>query len=304
MSLRMNAARLAALTAFAVCATLSHAQGTEDAPVAPTPAEVAQAASEAQSGGRAIPAVPPINETLQQAAQRYQASFSKAMGSAAIQLPDDEVAEDKAVLAQKTQSGDLKIESTQFVVVANVLYKKQTASLWMVDPQGNAELIGAGKTSSGRRGRFDYYLTPNGIFQNASENGNFRAEGTKNEHGIRGYGVKGMRIYDLGWQETYGGWGKLNPAKIRLQMHSTDPTYLEGRLGMPDSKGCVRVHEKFNRFVDTNAVLDRSFEENGPTWVLNKGRHASPYSGSYVVIHRWDGSQELPTEAERVKAAR
>ena len=98
--------------------------------------------------------------------------------------------------------------------------------------------------------------------------------------------------------------GKLNPAKIRLQMHSTDPTYLEGRLGMPDSKGCVRVHEKFNRFVDTNAVLDRSFEENGPTWVLNKGRHASPYSGSYVVIHRWDGSQELPTEAERVKAAR
>jgi lipoprotein-anchoring transpeptidase ErfK/SrfK len=302
VSLLPRFARTALLVALASAALVARAQtpaGSEDAPLAAEPSSGAQTSAPAAD---ALPAAP--SETLEQAAERYRAKFANAAGRAAVALPEGEEAEDQRLLAEKVANGEIKIDSTQFVVVADVLKSRQNVSIWLLDPQGQSALIGAGRTSSGRRGRFDYYLTPDGVFQNLSDNGNFRAEGTKNEHGIRGYGAKGMRIYDLGWQSSFGGWGKMNPAQIRLQMHSTDPTYMESRLGMPDSKGCVRIHQNVNRFIDANGVLDRDFELNGKTWPLDPHRVRTAYSGSYIVIHRWDGEKELPTEAERVPAAR
>jgi hypothetical protein len=36
------------------------------------------------------------------------------------------------------------------------------------------------------------------VFEHTLDNPDFRAEGTVNEFGIRGYGTKGMRIFDFG----------------------------------------------------------------------------------------------------------
>ena len=38
-------------------------------------------------------------------------------------------------------------------------------------------------------------------------NMDFRAEGTFNDNGIRGYGRKGMRVFDFGWVVSERGWG-------------------------------------------------------------------------------------------------
>ena len=56
-----------------------------------------------------------------------------------------------------------------------------------------------------------------------------RARGTS--LGIRGYGVKGMRVFDFGWVTGERTWGDGGLSPMRLQLHSTDPDVLEPRLG-------------------------------------------------------------------------
>ena len=51
-----------------------------------------------------------------------------------------------------------------------------------------------------------------------------RAEGTRNALGIRGYGERGMRVYDFGWVMGDRGWGTGGRSAMRLQMHATDPS--------------------------------------------------------------------------------
>lgn len=68
--------------------------------------------------------------------------------------------------------------------------------------------VGAAPVSTGKPGTFDHFITPTGVFSHSMDNMDFRAEGTYNENGIRGYGVSGMRIYDFGWVDAQRGWGK------------------------------------------------------------------------------------------------
>ena len=98
----------------------------------------------------------------------------------------------------------------------------------------------------------EYFQTPIGIFENKI-NG-YEAKGTFNDKGIRGLGLKGMKVYDFGWQ-----YGKYNLTgenlQLRLSLHATDPV-LEDKLGTQASKGCVRVSSNMNKFLKSNNILD------------------------------------------------
>jgi len=47
-------------------------------------------------------------------------------------------------------------------------------------------LVGAAPVSTGLPGRFEHFTTPLGVFEHSLANPDFRAEGTKNQFGIRG----------------------------------------------------------------------------------------------------------------------
>jgi hypothetical protein len=55
-------------------------------------------------------------------------------------------------------------------------------------------------TPSRETGRRDYYLTPTGVFLHPDAILDWRAEGTFNTQHIRALGLKGMRVWDFGWQ--------------------------------------------------------------------------------------------------------
>ena len=119
-------------------------------------------------------------------------------------------------------------------------------------------------------------------------NPDYRAEGTKNRFGIRGYGRKGTRVYDFGWARAAKGWGNGAISVIRLQMHATDPDRLEQRLGTAQSKGCIRIPASLNEFIDRHGALDEDYQEKTDEgrrfWVLRGDRTPTPWSGSYLVV--------------------
>lgn len=88
----------------------------------------------------------------------------------------------------------------------------------------------------------------------------WRAEGTFNAQHIPGLGLKGVRVWDFGWQRANKGWGSEEEGDIRLLLHATDPDYLERRLGRPASKGCVGIPAAMNRFLDHHGILNADYE--------------------------------------------
>jgi hypothetical protein len=107
---------------------------------------------------------------------------------------------------------------------------------------------------------------------------------------IRGLGLKGMRVWDFGWQTAERGWGvDRDSAEIRLEMHATDPGYLEQRLGRPASEGCVRVPATMNRFLDMHGVLDADYEraaQEDPRFrsILRPDDEPTPLAGNAMVV--------------------
>lgn len=153
-------------------------------------------------------------------------------------------------------SAKIVIAQSQFLLLVDRSPQVQ-ASLLLWGGSGQAwRLIGAVPVSTGLPGKFEHFLTPLGVFQHSTDNPDFRAEGTKNKLGFRGYGSKGMRIYDLGWVAAPRGWGDGAMGELRLQMHATDPQLAEARLGTPQSEGCIRIPATFNSFLDLNGLLD------------------------------------------------
>ncbi len=130
--------------------------------------------------------------------------------------------------------------SSQYVVLVDRSPQVQALLLFWVSDTRKVEYIGASPVSTGRKGRVMYYETPTGVFDHRILNLDFRAEGTENEQGILGYGIKGMRVYDFGWVRARRTW-KFGEGSMRLQMHATDPRYLEPRLGTAQSMGCEGV---------------------------------------------------------------
>lgn len=148
--------------------------------------------------------------------------------------------------------------------------------------------LGATPVSTGKLGSFDHFRTPLGVFAHSLDNLDFRAEGTYNDNHIRGYGVRGMRVFDFGWALAERGWGAGGQSAMRLQMHATDPATLEPRLGRPESKGCIRIPATLNTFLDVHGLLDADYEaavaRGESFWVLRDDRQPVPWPGRYLVV--------------------
>lgn len=177
---------------------------------------------------------------------------------------------------------------SQYVLIVDSNVYIQALLIYWRDPEGDFDFIGASPVATGKTGQYDHFETPLGVFDHSIDNPDFRAEGTKNELGIRGYGLKGMRVYDFGWQTAVRGWGDGGESQMRLQMHATDPDQLEPLLGRRHSKGCIRIPATLNTFIDHYGILDADYEDAmaaGKTfWVLLPTREPTPWSGRYLVI--------------------
>ena len=203
-------------------------------------------------------------------------------------LPPTAVAADYAVALEAELSGaGADAAKPRFVVQVDRSPNVQALLLWW-GKAGGWQLVGATTVSTGLAGRFDHFETPLGVFDHTLRNPDFRAEGTKNSLGIRGYGRKGMRVYDFGWVVTEKGWGDHAQMAMRLQMHATDPDLLEQRLGTAQSKGCIRIPATLNEFFDRFGVLDEDYDlglaAGKAPWVLRKERTPTPWSGRYLVV--------------------
>lgn len=174
--------------------------------------------------------------------------------------------------------------SSQYIVVVDRNKDNQVLSVVYFDREkSTAEFSNFTAISTGdnRRGHF---ITPTGWFEHVVENGSYRAQGTKNSNGIRGYGKKGMRVWDMGWQGAQTGWKKEEDIRqIRFQMHATDPDLLQQKLGTQQSQGCVRIHELVNDFIDKNGILDKHFED-AKYWALRKDRDPVANAGSFILV--------------------
>ncbi|ORT81676.1 hypothetical protein B7G54_30845 [Burkholderia puraquae] len=161
-----------------------------------------------------------------------------------------------------------------------IYFRATPANAWL--------MIGASPVGTGLPGKYDHFLTPLGVFHHSPDNMDFRAEGTTNENGIRGYGSRDMRIYDFGWEDGERGWGKGGVSPMRFQMHATDPDRLEALLGIRHSKGCVRIPASLNLFFDRHGLLDDDYQarvEAGKSlWVLRRDRDITPIAGRYLVV--------------------
>ncbi|KNH05294.1 hypothetical protein BRCH_03841c [Candidatus Burkholderia brachyanthoides] len=179
--------------------------------------------------------------------------------------------------------------ANEFVVLVDRSANVQALFVYFRAKPGDAwSMIGASPVGTGRPGSYDHFLTPLGVFQHVSGNMDFRAEGTVNEYGIRGYGKRDIRIYDFGWTDGERGWGKGGVSPMRFQMHATDPEKLEPLLGMRHSKGCVRIPSTLNTFFDHHGILDAQYEaraaEGQSMWILKPHRQTTLWAGHYLVV--------------------
>ncbi len=205
-----------------------------------------------------------------------------------LRIPEAEQAHYATVLDETLIRAGLGSIPAQYVVVVDRNVWVQAAMIFWKSEQGDFHFIGASPASTGKPGRFEYFQTPTGIFDHTLDNPDFRAEGTRNEFGILGYGRKGMRVYDFGWLTAPKGWGDGSAGVMRLQLHSTDPDLLESRLGSAQSKGCIRIPASLNLFIDRYGLLDAHYERavaaGQKLWVLSPLREPTPWSGQYLVV--------------------
>ena len=205
----------------------------------------------------------------------------------------------KAMLARSR----VTLRSPQLLVVVDRNPRVEQLALVVAQPNAPWLVIGGTHVSTGQAGRFDHYITPTGVFVHDASIMDYRAEGTYNQNHIRGLGVKGMRVWDFGWQTARKGWrDDGEQGQIRLLMHATDPANLARRIGRPASDGCVRVPADMNRFMDHYSVLDREYlqaarlddaYDRGIGSVLPADRDPTPLAGDKLVVV--DSSEPWPS---------
>ncbi|CAB3706770.1 Uncharacterised protein [Achromobacter spanius] len=205
-----------------------------------------------------------------------------------LALPDDERVRYGDLASHALVSAGISLLAPQYVVIADRNIYVQAVFVYWLHPVAPPLYIGASPASTGQVGTFDHFETPTGVFPHTLANPDYRAEGIKNANGILGYGVKGMRVYDFGWQNARQGWGTERIATMRLQMHATDPYLLEPRLGTPQSKGCLRIPATLNEFIDRLGLLDAEYELAADLgfqpWVLRSQRTPAYGAGRYLIV--------------------
>lgn len=177
-----------------------------------------------------------------------------------------------------------RFDSPQFFLLVDRNHDVQKAFLAFYDMEKKkVTIVGGEKISTGNPKRRGYFETPTGIFENKPANMSYRALGTKNKLGWRGFGAKGNRVWDLGWQRTVRERGE--PMDIRLLVHATDPEFGEQRLGTVQSKGCIRITSRFNKFLDYYGILDREYETSVKAkYVLLANRSPVSFAGKFIVV--------------------
>ena len=205
-----------------------------------------------------------------------------------LEVPPQEALHYATLALEQFRIADIPLRVSQYVAVIDRSPQVQAILVYWFALGQPALLIGASPVSTGRVGRYDHFETPLGVFDHALVNPDFRAEGTKNDLGFRGYGAKGLRVYDLGWQQARRGWGEGGESAIRLQMHSTDLDLAEAKLGTVQSKGCIRIPATLNRLLDHFGVLDAGYEtaiaDGATLWVLSPERSPVADAGRYLVV--------------------
>jgi hypothetical protein len=192
------------------------------------------------------------------------------------------------LLQQALADASLGAVVGQSVVLVDRSPQVQAAMVLVRTQAGGWHWLGATAVSTGKTGTFEHFLTPLGVFAHTLDNPDFRAEGTFNKNHIRGYGLRGRRVFDFGWQLAERGWGNGGRSKMRLQMHATDPRVLEPRLGRVASEGCIRIPATLNVFLDVHGVLDADYEAAAASgqslWILKASRQTMPWPGRHMVI--------------------
>jgi hypothetical protein len=205
-----------------------------------------------------------------------------------LNVPQSEQEYYGEALTDALSRAGVRLQAPQYVLLVDRSPVVQAAFIYWMDERGATHFVGATPASTGKPGAYEYFVTPLGVFPHTLDNMDYRAEGTRNEHGIRGYGVEGMRVYDFGWVEAERGWGAGGRSLMRLQVHATDPDLLERFLGTARSKGCIRIPAKLNAFIDRYGLLDADYEEvvrlGGRLWVLRSDRQPAQWPGRYLVI--------------------
>jgi lipoprotein-anchoring transpeptidase ErfK/SrfK len=218
-----------------------------------------------------------------------------------LTVPLATVTEYATMLKVALKQGAIADGEPAFIVLVDRNPNIQALFVFLGTNEGGWSLVGATAISTGLPGTYEHFKTPLGVFDHSRENPDFRAEGTKNKFGVRGYGNKGGRIYDFGWVKAPRGWGDGHMGELRLQMHSTDRDLLEKRLGTAQSEGCVRMPAELNEFLDLHAILDQDYErviEAGThPWVLRKDRQPTPWAGRYLVVIESDNLVRPPWAA-------
>jgi hypothetical protein len=221
-------------------------------------------------------------------AAHLRAALAREVPAAIVDTPAQGqawIALSRAAVADSNQS----IDQAQILVVVDRNPGVQQLRLVLARPHATWQDLGGSKVSTGESGRRGYYLTPTGVFPHTDLILDWRAAGTFNAQHIRGLGRRGMRVWDFGWQEAATGWGTPEESEIRLLMHATDPAYLEQRLGQRASKGCVRIPDEMNRFLDRHGILDADYERAARldrrfAALLLPGRIPTPLAGNMLVV--------------------
>jgi hypothetical protein len=236
-------------------------------------------------------------EPILEMATQYKAQVDKVLF-----VPAPETQRYANLANDALANAGLTLDKPQYIVVVDRNPNVQALFLYWRSALGDLHIVGVSPVSTGRPGSFDHFETPIGVFDHSTANLDYRAEGTRNGEGLLGYGVKGMRIFDLGWQRVPKGWGDGALSDMRLQMHATDPDLLEQRLGSAQSKGCIRIPATLNRLLDHYGVLDADYDqalrEGRSMWMLDPQREPVPDPGRYVIVvdsERKDRPEWTPT---------
>ncbi|MEO9190611.1 MAG: L,D-transpeptidase family protein [Acetobacteraceae bacterium] len=233
------------------------------------------------------PALPPDAAAAE--AVRLRAALAREVHGLLRQTPSEEhrfIGLAQAMLA----SHHVVIDRAQILVVVDRDPHVQQLALVLAQPDAPWEVLGGTHVSTGQPNRHGYYITPTGVFTHDSSILDYRALGTYNENHIRGLGVKGMRVWDFGWQSASKGWLHTGETgDMRLLMHATDPTYLAQRIGRPASEGCVRIPADMNHFLDRHGLLDADYERTATydvayRAILPANRAPTPLAGDKLVI--------------------
>lgn len=245
-----------------------------------------------------VPEIPPINipplptvttaEAHKEAARLEKMMVQTVKGFSTYK-PERREAFVSLAETELSKSG-LPISRPQLIMVVDRNEKVQHLDFVLALPDEPWVSIGGTPVSTGTTGRKYYYITPTGVFQNTADRLGYRAEGTKNKYGIRGIGAKGSRVWDMGWQTAMKGWlPKHETGQIRLEIHATDPQFLEWRLGHSASEGCIRIPATMNHFMDHYGLIDALYEQAASydprfAGLLPKDREQTPIAGDLVIV--------------------